>query len=162
MPRALRRSRSSFSPPPKSALSFERNEGLLLPLSFSSPEELSPAAAPDDEDAAERTTTRDREALPLFSPPGSGRAERGGGGEEERVDIVDLDGDGGDGRIGARSLRAGAAAALLGSPTREVPSIGTALVIVQRISLLREKLELRREKTELKRLKVSISDNLSE
>ena len=78
MPRALRRSRSSFSPPPKSALSFERNEGLLLPLSFSSPEELSPAAAPDDEDAAERTTTRDREALPLFSPPGSGGAEQRG------------------------------------------------------------------------------------
>ena len=45
-----------------------------------------------------------------------------------------LDGDGG-GRIGARSLRAGAAAALLGAPTSEVPRAGTALVIVQRISL---------------------------
>ena len=111
----------------------------MLP-SFASPEELSPAASDDDEDAEAEGTTRDRE-FHSFSPPeaaaGSRRAEEleEWKGVDEVDFVVSLDGDG---RIGARSLRAGAAAALLGAATSEVPR-GTAPVLVQRISMLRER-----------------------
>ena len=95
---------------------------------------------------------QDREKFPLFfSPTGSGRAEEEVEEEveeeaEEEVQVdVDLDGSGDAGRIGALSLRAGAAAAaLLGVPTGKVPRTGIALVIVQRIA---EMVESRREKT---------------
>ena len=143
MPRAFKRSRSSFSPPPKKDLIFdEKDDEGLLP-SFSPPEELSPAA-PADEDAEAQGTTRYRDVFPPFSAPeaAAGRRRREEAREYEEVEevdvVADLDCDG-DGRMGARSLRAGAAAlALLGAATSVVPRTGAALVIVERISLLGE------------------------
>lgn len=80
---------------------------------------------------------REERDPPLLSPPAAGSKRAEEAEEVEEVDVVVMVveiGQDGRRRLGARSRRVGAAAALLGALKRgDVPRIGAALVIVLRI-----------------------------